>query len=52
MAPERQRAGGARRLPSVPGSWDTVVILALVVVIVVGGAAIDGVASPRFWRFV
>jgi rhamnose transport system permease protein len=28
------------------------VILALVVVIVVGGATIDGVASPRFWRFV
>jgi rhamnose transport system permease protein len=33
-------------------SWDTVVILALVLVTVLGAAFIDGVASPRFWRFV
>jgi rhamnose transport system permease protein len=34
------------------GSWDALVIVALVLVIVIGGATIDGVASPRFWRFV
>ncbi len=51
MAPEQQRAGTVR-LRSVLGSWDAIVILALVAVIVIGGATIDGVASPRFWRFV
>jgi len=34
------------------GSWDVVVVLALVAVAVVGALTIDGVASPRFWRFV
>jgi rhamnose transport system permease protein len=34
------------------GSWDLVVLLALVLVVVIGAATIDGVASPRFWRFV
>ncbi|MBO3749153.1 ABC transporter permease [Streptosporangiaceae bacterium NEAU-GS5] len=34
------------------GSWDAVVLIALVVVSVAGALAIDGVASPRFWRFV
>ena len=34
------------------GSWDVVVILAVVAVAIVGSLAIDGVASPRFWRFV
>ncbi|GAA2361995.1 ABC transporter permease [Dactylosporangium salmoneum] len=34
------------------GSWDVVVLLALVLVVVIGAATIDGVASPRFWRFV
>jgi rhamnose transport system permease protein len=34
------------------GSWDAVVILAVVLVSVIGAALIDGVASPRFWRFV
>jgi len=33
-------------------TWDAVVILAVVLVSVVGAAFIDGVASPRFWRFV
>lgn len=34
------------------GSWDAIVLLALVVVAIVGALTIDGVASPRFWRFV
>jgi rhamnose transport system permease protein len=34
------------------GSWDVVIIVAVVAVAVIGGLAIDGVASPRFWRFV
>jgi rhamnose transport system permease protein len=34
------------------GSWDAVVLLALVAVAVVGALTIDGVANPRFWRFV
>jgi rhamnose transport system permease protein len=37
---------------SVLGSWDAVVILAVIVVAVVGSLTIDGVSSPRFWRFV
>jgi len=45
-------APAAGRLRSVAGSWDTIVLAALVLVVVVGAAAIDGVASPRFWRFV
>jgi len=34
------------------GSWDVIVLVALVLVAVIGAAAIEGVASPRFWRFV
>jgi rhamnose transport system permease protein len=34
------------------GSWDAVMVLALVAVVIVGASTIDGVASPRFWRFV
>ena len=34
------------------GSWDVLVLCALALVVVVGAATIDGVASPRFWRFV
>jgi rhamnose transport system permease protein len=37
---------------SLLGSWDVIVILAVVAVSVIGALAIDGVASPRFWRFV
>jgi rhamnose transport system permease protein len=33
-------------------SWDVVVLVALVLVAVIGAATIEGVASPRFWRFV
>jgi energy-coupling factor transporter ATP-binding protein EcfA2 len=36
----------------VVGSWDAVVIVALVAVIVVGSLTIDGVGNPRFYRFV
>jgi rhamnose transport system permease protein len=34
------------------GSWDAVVLVALVAVAIIGALTIDGVASPRFWRFV
>jgi rhamnose transport system permease protein len=46
------RAGAGPRVWSVLGSWDTAVLVALVLVVLVGAAAVDGVASPRFWRFV
>ncbi|MGS2616118.1 ABC transporter permease [Micromonospora sp. LZ34] len=36
---------------SVLGSWDAVVIVALVAVIIVGSLTIDGVSNPRFYRF-
>jgi rhamnose transport system permease protein len=32
-------------------SWDTVVIIAVILVVVIGSATIDGVSNPRFWRF-
>jgi len=34
------------------GSWDAVVLIALVAVAVIGAMTIEGVANPRFWRFV
>lgn len=34
------------------GSWDAVLLITLVLVAVVGAMLIEGVASPRFWRFV
>ncbi len=43
--------GGAPLLARL-GSWDAVVILALVLVVLVGSATIEGVGSPRFYRFV
>jgi rhamnose transport system permease protein len=33
-------------------SWDVVVILAVLAVAIIGALTIDGVSSPRFWRFV
>ncbi len=32
-------------------SWDTVVIVAVVLVVIIAGATIPGVSNPRFWRF-
>lgn len=43
----RRRAGG-RFLRS----WDVLVILIVIAVVLVGSVSIDGVSSPRFWRFV
>ena len=40
------------RTRSVLGSWDTVVLVGLVLVILIGAATVDGAATPRFWRFV
>ncbi|HZM75835.1 MAG TPA: ABC transporter permease [Candidatus Limnocylindrales bacterium] len=34
------------------GSWDAVVVIALVAVSIIGALAIEGVGDPRFWRFV
>jgi rhamnose transport system permease protein len=42
----------AERIRRFVATWDTVVLVALVLVIVVGAVTIEGVASPRFWRFV
>ncbi|GIF63072.1 sugar ABC transporter permease [Asanoa ishikariensis] len=44
--PSRTRARG------VLGSWDLLVLVALIAVIVVGSLTIDGVGNPRFYRFV
>ena len=33
-------------------SWDLVLIVALILVTIVGAVTIEGVSSPRFWRFV
>ena len=33
-------------------SWDLVLIVALIAVTIVGALTVDGVSSPRFWRFV
>jgi len=33
-------------------SWDIVLLVALVLVVVIGGLTIEGVSNPRFWRFV
>jgi len=43
---------GRRGWHSTVRSWDAVVILAVVVAAVVGALAVDGMSSPRFWRFV
>jgi rhamnose transport system permease protein len=52
--PGSRGAGGPDRPAwrAVLGSWDIVVLVALVGVIVVGSLTIDGVGSPRFYRFV
>ena len=60
MAADRSVPTPADRPPRRPlrtalgavGSWDAVVVVALIGVIVVGSAAIDGVGTPRFYRFV
>ncbi len=53
MATDVDIAANVRRgLLSSLRSWDAVVILAVVVVAIVGSLTIDGVSSPRFWRFV
>ncbi|MED7931667.1 ABC transporter permease [Nonomuraea sp. LP-02] len=40
------------RIRSLTGSWDMALLIALVLVVVVGAISVEGVASPRFWRFV
>jgi rhamnose transport system permease protein len=47
---ERGRAGRAGWWAAL-ASWDTVVIIAVVLVVIIGSATIDGVSNPRFWRF-
>ncbi|GIJ52303.1 sugar ABC transporter permease [Virgisporangium aliadipatigenens] len=42
----------AERIRRAAGSWDFLVLVALVLVVVIGAVSIEGVASPRFWRFV
>ncbi|GAA3652261.1 ABC transporter permease [Nonomuraea antimicrobica] len=44
--------GTVARLRSIAGSWAAILIVALVLVVVVGGVSVEGVAGPRFWRFV
>ena len=33
-------------------TWDIVLIVAILLVVTIGGAAIEGVGTDRFWRFV
>jgi rhamnose transport system permease protein len=42
----------ADRVKGVFGTWDVMVIMALVVFTLVAGETIDGVGTGRFWRFV
>jgi len=42
----------ASRPWSVLRSWDAAVLVGLALVVLVGAAAVDGVGTPRFWRFV
>jgi rhamnose transport system permease protein len=42
----------AARWRSLLGTWDVVVIVALVVFTLVASQTIEGVGTPRFWRFV
>ena len=46
------RESARRPLWTVLWSWDALVIVALVLVIAVGTSTIDGVGTPRFYRFV
>lgn len=48
---DRSVVAARGRWRSILGSWDAILILALVAVIIVGALTIDGAASPRFWRF-
>jgi rhamnose transport system permease protein len=47
----QERAHSRARWVAALSSWDTVVIVAVVLVAIIGSATIDGVGSPRFWRF-
>ncbi len=48
VQPEATGRAGWR---SALASWDTVVVIAVVLVVVIASAAIPGVSNPRFWRF-
>ncbi|HEV7713916.1 MAG TPA: hypothetical protein VGP16_37335, partial [Asanoa sp.] len=51
--PVREPASPARPTArGLLGSWDLLVLVALVLVVVVGTLTIDGVGNPRFYRFV
>jgi rhamnose transport system permease protein len=50
IAQEPGRGGRSGWLAAL-ASWDTVVIIAVVLVVIIGSATIDGVSNPRFWRF-
>jgi rhamnose transport system permease protein len=52
MSAERTASVPRTSWRSVLGSWDAIVIIALILVTVVGGLTISGVSEPRFWRFV
>lgn len=51
MAPDRIGPAPAS-WRSLVGSWDAVVIVALIAVVGIGTVTIDGVGTPRFYRFV
>jgi rhamnose transport system permease protein len=46
-----ERSRGVPRWRSTVASWDAIIIVAIVLVVIVGSLTIDGVANPRFWRF-
>jgi rhamnose transport system permease protein len=46
----RSRARRRRALERL-GSWDVVLLVALVLVVAVGMVIVEGAGSPRFWRF-
>ncbi|MDG4798264.1 ABC transporter permease [Micromonospora sp. WMMD1082] len=50
-APARTATAGPPAWRRLLGSWDAILVVALVVVVLVATATIDGVGSPRFYRF-
>ncbi|MFI9529061.1 ABC transporter permease [Micromonospora rosaria] len=58
MAPDTQAVPAGTTGPRWPlprrllGSWDAVLLIALAAVVIVAAASVEGVGSPRFYRFV
>lgn len=52
MSLKQLAAGPGRRAAARLGSWDVIIIVALVLTIIVSAALVDGFATGRNWRFI